>query len=195
MNTVIVVTRYGGKRHLADVGRQQDDGRFLTLCRGTSSWTINSWRRFPDHPSLTPDQMDKLPVCGDCAKTAAGSPEPRVVDAKFDWTEGEHESIKPVTSQSQADEVRRWSDGSTVSREQATEAGFDWNLVCLYTEPVPEPEPEPESKSEQWVAVIARRTVGWVDKIVGPFGSEAEAQAWLDSMQKPGGPVKMTVLS
>jgi hypothetical protein len=70
MNTVIVVTRYGGYRHLADVSRQQDDGGFLTLCRGTSAWTLNSWRRNPDHPYLRPTQMDALPVCELCVKIA-----------------------------------------------------------------------------------------------------------------------------
>lgn len=131
IDIVIVVTRYGGHRHLAEAGRQQDDGRFTTLCRGTSSWTLNSWARHPDHPFLTSAQMQDLPICEKCMSIAP--------------------TFKPeaVTVQSQ----------------------------------------------RRFVAIISRRTVGWVEKAVGPFDTEAEAQAWLDSMHKPGGVVPMVVVS
>jgi len=33
-------------------------------------------------------------------------------------------------------ETRVWADGETITREQAKEEGLDWNVVCLYTDPV-----------------------------------------------------------
>jgi hypothetical protein len=131
MKTVIVVSRYGGLRHLADVSRQWDDGRFLTLCGANSAWTINSWRRHPDHPFLTPTQMEALTICVTCVAAA--------------------------------------------ERENRPESVTD--------------------QSQTWLAVIHRKTVGGVDKIVGPFATEERAMHWLESMQKPGSVHQMVVLS
>lgn len=65
---VAVVTRYGTYRHLSRAGgtHAADMNRHFTTCRGTSSWTLESWRSHPDHPSLTPDQMLELPLCPMC---------------------------------------------------------------------------------------------------------------------------------
>ncbi len=65
MANAVVVTRYGGVRHLA----LTDDlyARHFTNCRGTSSWTIDSWDSGPDHPMLlTAEDMLKLPFCKSC---------------------------------------------------------------------------------------------------------------------------------
>jgi hypothetical protein len=159
MNTVIVVTRYGGLRHLAEGGQQQDDGRFLTLCRGTSSWTLTSWERFPDHPVLTPAEMKHLPICSMCVRLAAGL-RAQMVEVAPD--------PEPEVEDGRAPEV-------------------------LNDEP--QPEAVTDQSQHRFVAVISRRTVGWVEKAVGPFDTEAAAQAWLDSMGKPGGVVPMVVLS
>lgn len=37
-------------------------------------------------------------------------------------------------------ETRRWSDGSTITREEAEADGLKWSVVMLYTEPVYEGE-------------------------------------------------------
>ena len=71
----IVVTRYGAK-HWADStwfpGTNNPLDRHYTLCMGTSSWTIESWRRTPDHPlGLTADDMEKLPICTRCEEMKA----------------------------------------------------------------------------------------------------------------------------
>lgn len=68
---VEVVTRYGGRRHLAlaqgQLAAAGDAGRQRTLCMGTSSWTIASWAGEPDHPlGLTAEQMQRLPLCEGC---------------------------------------------------------------------------------------------------------------------------------
>ena len=61
---VHVVTRYGGHKHLAEPSRY--DKRHFTLCMGTSSWTVPEWRRLPDHPLLTIDEIYALPLCPKC---------------------------------------------------------------------------------------------------------------------------------
>lgn len=64
-----VVTRYGGYRHY---GRRyahtliREADRHVTLCRGTTAWTIREWERLRDHPLLTIPQMEALPVCDAC---------------------------------------------------------------------------------------------------------------------------------
>lgn len=74
-NREFVVTRYGGHRHYSSANvrntairlRGGVDGRWRTLCRGTSAWTLESWAKIPDHPQgLTAEQMEQLPVCPDC---------------------------------------------------------------------------------------------------------------------------------
>lgn len=37
-------------------------------------------------------------------------------------------------------EIRRWEDGSTITRAEADEQGLQWSHVCLYTEPVEQAE-------------------------------------------------------
>lgn len=72
-----VVTRYGGHRHVsADrvgpfVDEPGDRGRQRTLCRSTSSWTLASWAKEPDHPFLNLEAMAELPVCPDCMTAMA----------------------------------------------------------------------------------------------------------------------------
>lgn len=62
---VEVVTRYGGHKHLA-VASMFGLVRHRTLCLGTSSWTLDDWRKNPDHPLLTLDQIEALPACPAC---------------------------------------------------------------------------------------------------------------------------------
>lgn len=33
-------------------------------------------------------------------------------------------------------ETRVWPEGGTTTREEAEAEGLDWNVICLYTEPV-----------------------------------------------------------
>lgn len=67
---VVVVTRYGGHRHLADSGLPSS-ARHFTLCHGTSSWTLESWAHTPDHPlGLTVEAMRALPLCERCRERA-----------------------------------------------------------------------------------------------------------------------------
>lgn len=62
-----VVTRYGGRTHLADYTLPYElKGRLHTKCRGTSAWTIASWEANPDHPLLTLDEIRQLPKCEAC---------------------------------------------------------------------------------------------------------------------------------
>lgn len=66
---VEVVTRYGGRRHLARrrIGDLVIRDRWHTVCRGTSAWTLESWAKTPDHPlGLTVDDMAALPACEAC---------------------------------------------------------------------------------------------------------------------------------
>lgn len=64
---VEVVTRYGGHKHLA-VASVFGLPRHQTLCMGTSSWTLDSWRKTPDHPHLTTEEIDALPACPRCTE-------------------------------------------------------------------------------------------------------------------------------
>ena len=73
MSTVEVITRYGGRRHLAEeaLGLARPTRRLFTMCLGTSAWTIDSWVAIPDHPTLTPAEMAELPLCEQCKAHAA----------------------------------------------------------------------------------------------------------------------------
>lgn len=72
----VVVTRYGGARHLAPFSGLDTPAsrmsRHFTACGGTSSWTIEEWGRMPQHDlsphpqGLTPDDMRRLPPCDRC---------------------------------------------------------------------------------------------------------------------------------
>lgn len=175
MKTVIVVTRYGVSRHLADLSRQQDDGRFLTLCHGTSAWTLGSWRRNPDHSQLSPEQMEALPICVTC--TAAAERESRP---------------EPVTDQSQTKVCVTCHD--TVTYDGVVWVDSTGGDVCMDNDGVDGPH-RVTDQSQTWLAVIHRKTVGGVDKIVGPFATEERAMHWLESMQKPGSVHQLVVLS
>lgn len=74
---VEVVTRYGGHKHLA-LASVFGLERHRTLCRNTSSWTLASWRKTPDHPLLTTEQIEALPACPQCTSL--------------------HSSVQPTTS-------------------------------------------------------------------------------------------------
>jgi hypothetical protein len=57
--TIEVVTRYG-TMHLAKARSYAHLDRFYTLCSGTSSWTVEAWENYPDHPLLTIEQIKQL---------------------------------------------------------------------------------------------------------------------------------------
>lgn len=84
MRFVRTVTRYGGHKHLA-----RDEGnpfaRHFTVCAGTSSWTIQSWERRPDHPLLTIEQIKLLSHCPHCTRSIypAGEAPPVTYTADF----------------------------------------------------------------------------------------------------------------
>lgn len=65
---VEVVTRYGGHKHLAVTHVFGGLERHKTLCMWTSSWTLESWTKTPDHPLLTTEEIYALPACEHCAK-------------------------------------------------------------------------------------------------------------------------------
>lgn len=89
---VEVVTRYGGHKHLA-VMSAFGLPRHHTLCMGTSSWTLRSWRETPDHPLLTLAEIEALPACPRCAELTGRrakvyrpegyTPEQRAADTSF----------------------------------------------------------------------------------------------------------------
>lgn len=65
MRLTPVVTRYGGHTHLG-VREERDNDRHYTLCLGTSAWTLASWARVNDHPTLTFGMIQTLPECPKC---------------------------------------------------------------------------------------------------------------------------------
>lgn len=67
---LVVVTRYGGHRHYAKGDRFSGlDERRHTICRGVSSWTIDSWKLAATWAAhgLTAEAMEALPMCPTCS--------------------------------------------------------------------------------------------------------------------------------
>lgn len=82
MDSVIieVLDNYGVWRHLAEripFPIRADRFREYTVCTGTSSWTIETWKMdlamgVVHSQNLTPEDMQELPPCPRCAKRYPG---------------------------------------------------------------------------------------------------------------------------